>query len=63
MTKKKKLDFGWVKKSIPYLLVAILVIAIAAAGSNAKQQSEVSAALDTFDDSGFRSTNSQSSIS
>lgn len=54
MTKtKRKFDFARVKQSLPYLAVAILVIAIAAVGAFNKQQSEVSVSLDTFADNSF----------
>ncbi|MDO4612242.1 MAG: hypothetical protein Q4B29_02170, partial [Candidatus Saccharibacteria bacterium] len=54
MTKKKrKADFGWMKKIFPYFLVGSLTIAVAAIGSIGKHQSGVTISMDAFEKNNY----------
>ena len=46
--KKKKQDFSWVKKVLPYVLVGTVTLLVAFLGSIDKQSSETSLSLDNF---------------
>ncbi|MBR2855444.1 LysM peptidoglycan-binding domain-containing protein [Candidatus Saccharibacteria bacterium] len=45
---RKRSNFDWLKKSLPYVLVAIVVLGIVFWGSLDKRNNEVSLSLDTF---------------